>query len=73
MKLIRFGEFREEKPGILLESGLRKDCSAHFEDWNHDFFNKDGLSKLANMLTGGGDDLPDVPEDVRWGAPISRP
>jgi 2,4-didehydro-3-deoxy-L-rhamnonate hydrolase len=70
MKLIRFGEFRKEKPGILTENGKRKDCSALFKDWNNDFFNNDGLNKLKNINTN---DLPDVLENVRWGSPISRP
>ena len=38
MKLIRFGEFRKEKPGVLLDSGVRKDLSAAFSDWDSDFF-----------------------------------
>ena len=70
MKLIRFGEFRQEKPGIELDDGTRKDCSGHFDDWNRDFFVNDGLAKLAQLDTGS---LPDVADNVRLGSPVARP
>ena len=70
MKLIRFGEFKKEKPGILFNNGVRKDCSAFFEDWNNSFFNKGGLNKLENIDINS---LPDVSDNERWGSPIPRP
>jgi 2,4-diketo-3-deoxy-L-fuconate hydrolase len=73
MKLIRFGPFKKEKPGVELASGIRKDCSAHFTDWNYEFFARDGLARLAAVLKTKADQLPDVPANVRLGAPISRP
>ena len=70
MKLIRFGDFRKEKPGILTEDGKRKDCSTLFNDWDNNFFKNGGLLKLQkNNLN----ELADVPEDARWGSPVSRP
>lgn len=72
MKLIRFGERGAEKPGILNSQGQRKDCSALFNDWNHDFFQTGGLERLRE-LGPKLDALPDVPENIRWGAPIVRP
>ena len=73
MKLIRFGQFRKEKPGVELASGVRKDCSAHFADWNNEFFAGDGLARLAGLLKAKIDQLPDVPTGARIGAPITRP
>lgn len=70
MKLVRFGEFRNEKPAILTEDGKRRDCSAHFTDWNRDFFIDDGLKKLAEIDTNS---LPIVDENVRWGSCVTRP
>ena len=70
MKLIRFGGFKKEKPGILTNDGIRRDCSAFFSDWNYDFFQNDGLNKLAGMDV---QDFPVVDETIRWGAPIARP
>lgn len=72
MKLIRFGAKHQEKPGIM-HRGQRKDCSAHFADWNHDFFQNGGLAELEGLLAKEGDKLPQVPEEARWGSPIARP
>jgi 2,4-didehydro-3-deoxy-L-rhamnonate hydrolase len=70
MKLIRFGDYKKEKPGIIAEDGSLKDCSNIFEDWNGDFFTDNGLEKLKKInLTN----LPDVPANVRLGSPIPRP
>lgn len=72
MKLIRFGERGAEKPGVLVGSE-RKDCSAHFADWNIAFFRDGGLARLRELLARGAASLPTVPEPVRWGSPIARP
>ena len=34
MKLIRFGEIGEEKPGVLDTHGKRRDLSKLFKDWD---------------------------------------
>jgi 2,4-diketo-3-deoxy-L-fuconate hydrolase len=70
MKLIRFGPFGQEKPGIEID-GVRKDVSAHFSDYDHAFFSHDGLHKLEDVIKNH--ELPDVSENERWGAPIKRP
>lgn len=72
MKLIRFGEFRSEKPGVLID-GKRLDCTGRFDDWNHDFFQNDGINLLSKFVEENGDNLPTVGDDVRWGAPVARP
>lgn len=73
MKLIRFGQIGSEKPGVYLESGQRKDCSGHFFDWDRSFFQNEGLSKLTGFISENGDCLPDIGENERWGACVSRP
>ncbi|MEL7534028.1 MAG: fumarylacetoacetate hydrolase family protein, partial [Bacteroidota bacterium] len=70
MKLIRFGPKGQEKPGVLIE-GIRKDCSAHFQDWDRSFFQANGLEELQKLLRQA--ELPVVKQEVRWGAPIARP
>jgi 2-keto-4-pentenoate hydratase/2-oxohepta-3-ene-1,7-dioic acid hydratase in catechol pathway len=72
MKLVRFGPRNQEKPGLILEEGKRKDCSSLFADWNRDFFNGGGLEKLRAKIAEIKK-LPDVPENVRWGSPVARP
>lgn len=72
MQLIRFGNKGEEKPGIVINN-QRKDCSQFFEDWNHSFFQNDGLNKLADVIKNNIAELPDVDENIRLGSPIARP
>jgi 2-keto-4-pentenoate hydratase/2-oxohepta-3-ene-1,7-dioic acid hydratase in catechol pathway len=70
MKLIRFGAAGSEKPGLLLDGDIRKDCSGQFSDWDRAFFNDGGLEKLAALDAGS---LPDAPSDARWGSCVARP
>ena len=72
MKLIRFGELGEEKPGVLMD-GVRRDCSDHFIDWNRSFFKNDGINKLEEFIAAEGVDLPIVPEHERHAPCIARP
>jgi 2,4-diketo-3-deoxy-L-fuconate hydrolase len=72
MKLIRFGNKGSEKPGVLLD-GKRMDCSAHFEDWNRDFFNGGGLKILQDLVNEKESELPIVPADARWASCVPRP
>ncbi len=72
MKLLRFGEFGQERPGILID-GIRKDLSNHFIDWNGAFFENNGLESIEEFLKDNKESLKEVPENVRWGSPVSRP
>lgn len=71
MKLIRFGSFENEKPGVMID-GKRKDLSGHFKDWDRSFFRKGGLKELSELLKKSPS-LPDVKESERWGSCIARP
>jgi 2-keto-4-pentenoate hydratase/2-oxohepta-3-ene-1,7-dioic acid hydratase in catechol pathway len=71
MKLIRFGELGSEKPGVII-SGISYDVSAFVEDYNEAFFEKDGLTKLAQVLKEE-EQLPQVPAGTRLGSPVARP
>ena len=70
MKLIRFGPYKAEKPGILTNDGRRLDVSAHFSDWDSAFLGTGSFAALESLAL---DTLPEVPEVTRWGAPIVRP
>jgi 2-keto-4-pentenoate hydratase/2-oxohepta-3-ene-1,7-dioic acid hydratase in catechol pathway len=70
MKLVRFGPIGRESPGVLL-AGVRRDASGAFADWDRPFFETGGLERLAELLRLG--ELPRVPEQERWGAPVARP
>ena len=72
MKLIRFGERGQEKPGVLI-NGVRRDCSGHFSDWDHDFFQEGGLEKLRTLIDSEGSTFPEVSDSARWAPSIARP
>lgn len=73
MKLVRFGEVGQEKPGVQLENGTRLDVSAFGRDYDEDFFGTDGLAQLKDWLAKNEDNCPKVDQSVRLGAPLVRP
>lgn len=73
MKLIRFGEQGQEKPGVILSDGRRVDASALGEDYDEAFFGSDGLSRLEQWMRRDAARNPVIPEHVRLGPPIARP
>jgi len=72
MKLIRFGEAGNEKPGVLDGQGKRRDLSIGFRDWDRKFFQQDGMAELQKIIKNL-DAFPEVPESARWGACVARP
>jgi len=72
MKLIRFGEKENEKPGVLYQ-GKRLDCSAEFRDWDRDFFQNNGLHKLKGYLESSAAHLPVISDSQRVASCIARP
>jgi 2-keto-4-pentenoate hydratase/2-oxohepta-3-ene-1,7-dioic acid hydratase in catechol pathway len=72
MKLIRFGEGKNEKPGLLNAQNERLDLSDYFDDWNPEFFADGGLEKLRAIIAAGAD-LPRVNLSERWASCIARP
>jgi 2,4-didehydro-3-deoxy-L-rhamnonate hydrolase len=73
MKLTRFGDRGEEKPGLLLNDGTRVDVSAAVTDYNEEFFGTGGLERLRRWVENNSGDLRRVDSSVRLGAPICRP
>jgi len=73
MKLIRFGKIGNEKPGIQLGDGSRRDVSAFLPDYNEDFLGTGGIDKLKEWVKHNMAKCPKVPDNVRLGSPISRP
>lgn len=70
MKLIRFGNLGKEKPGICINEEYF-DASGFNEDYNEQFFETDGLSRLQKFISENK--LPILPSGVRLGSPIARP
>ena len=73
MKLIRFGRFGQERPGIIDSAGKRRDCAAFAVDYDRTFLDADGIARLKRLTTAEIAALPEVPADARWGAPVARP
>jgi len=74
MRLIRFGQYKKEKPGIVSPSGERLDLSAYFGDWDSGFFESGGMEQLRSLLKSKGDSVfPRVSGEERWGSPVARP
>jgi 2,4-diketo-3-deoxy-L-fuconate hydrolase len=72
MKLIRFGEPGQEKPGVIINE-KRYDVSEVVPDYNEEFFGSLGIGKLKEYITQNHNNLKPVSDDVRLGAPVARP
>ena len=74
MKLTRYHDVDQIIPGVFASDAEIYDCSSFGEDWDEDFFEKDGLDRLAAFLTEQGGTLPKVKaEKVRLAPAIARP
>ncbi len=73
MKLIRFGNIDNEKPGIQLENGNRIDVSAFGEDYDENFFKNKGIQRLRDWLKSHKDVCPTLTDDIRLAPPINKP
>ncbi|MEL0456514.1 fumarylacetoacetate hydrolase family protein [Flavobacteriaceae bacterium SZ-1-7] len=73
MKLIRFGKAGQEKPGVQLANGTKIDVSAFGMDYNEKFFGNDGIEKLKTWLESNQSNCPEIDDNVRLGAPLTRP
>lgn len=72
MKLIRYGEPGKERPGIIDAAGERRSVARFFRDFDEAFFEKDGITRLREVLAAHPD-LPKVPKKARWASPVARP
>lgn len=72
MKLIRFGNPGDEKPGLAYNEN-RWDVSAFVQDYDEYFFESGGLKKLAAWFDKNKSTCPQVAEEVRLGPPVARP
>jgi len=73
MRLIRFGEAGQEKPGILLTDGTRLDVSAFASDYDEKFFANNGIERLREWLARPDASTAKVPDSARLGPPVGRP
>ncbi len=72
MKLIRFRDNGQVKPGIIIDDAFY-DASSFGEDYNEQFFESDGLSRLQKFVDENKDKLLKLSHDVSLDCPIARP
>ena len=68
MKLLRYGDIGQEKPGILYSDGNLRDLSNTISDINGDFLSQGGIEKINKLDL---DILPKVLGNPRLGLPVS--
>lgn len=67
MKLVRYGAFGSEKPGLIDKAGKLRDLSGKIADLADDAFSPDNLAKLAAIDPAS---LPEVSGNPRMGSPV---
>ncbi len=70
MKLIRYGQPGEERPGLIDAEGVWRDLSDHVTDLTGEALSPDALAHLAALETSK---LPLVPQGTRLGPPVGDP
>lgn len=73
IKLFRFGDIGEEKPGILTTEGIHYDVSAFGEDYNEKFFTTNGITRLEKWFTANKSKCVKVSDNARMASCIDRP
>ncbi|MVW79928.1 fumarylacetoacetate hydrolase family protein [Bordetella sp. 02P26C-1] len=68
MKLVRYGERGEEKPGIIAEDGSLRDLSGALADITPDTLSIEGIDRLRQL---DATTLPEVKQPVRFGVPLN--
>ena len=73
MKLVRFGAFGHERPGVMANgSEVVLDASPVTSDYDVDFFEGDGIERLRRAVEAGSLSPVEV-GGMRLGAPLRRP
>jgi 2-keto-4-pentenoate hydratase/2-oxohepta-3-ene-1,7-dioic acid hydratase in catechol pathway len=69
MKLLRYGDIGNEKPGILDNEGKIRDLSSHIPDINGDTISENSLNKIASINISS---LPIIPDSTRLGSCVGN-
>jgi 2,4-diketo-3-deoxy-L-fuconate hydrolase len=72
MKLIRYGNPGQEKPGVIIDD-KKYGLPGFNGDYDEAFFGGDGLQRLGDYITSHKNKLEELPADVRLGAPVFKP
>jgi 2,4-diketo-3-deoxy-L-fuconate hydrolase len=72
MRLIRYGTSGKEKPGVMIE-GKKYALPGFKGDYDRIFFEKNGISTLAQVILEGRQPLKVLDPAVRLGPPVTAP
>src|SRR5687768_9218571 len=73
VKLFRFGDVSNEKPGVVIAGGKHLDVSSFGQDYDEKFFASDGITRLKKWLEKNQSRCPEVSSSTRIASCISRP
>ena len=73
MRLVRWGDPGQERPGVLVDNDTRIAASACTGDFDEAFFREDGVRRLSVWLRTHARTAPRIHPATRWGPPIARP
>ncbi len=73
MKLVRYGQFGQERPALIDTNGDRRDVSRYAVDYDRVFLDAGGIERLSRLTKDEIAACPLVPKEARWGAPVARP
>jgi 2,4-didehydro-3-deoxy-L-rhamnonate hydrolase len=68
MRLVRFGPEGGERPGIVDENGVVRDCSGEVADWTGESIGRASLARIAAL---GASHFPPVAAFPRLGVPVA--
>ncbi len=72
MKLIRYGQPGSIKTGVIIDD-VKFDTSGFGEDYNEQFFETDGLARLAQYVQDNKGSLAKIEDEERLDSPVARP
>lgn len=72
MRLIRYGEPKQEKIGVEID-GKHYDVSAFGGDYNESFFAENGLARLEEFVKANTGKLVEIDPGTRLSSPLARP
>lgn len=73
MKLIRYGTYGKEKPGVVLDDGKKIDVSRFTPDFDEAFFTRHDLDELGEWVRLNAHRCPRIDPGERLGCPVGRP
>ena len=73
LKLFRFGDVSNEKPGVILPDGRRLNVSSFGEDYTQNFFATKGIARLTQWLAKNAGKCPGVPATARIAPCVANP